>query len=84
VICDFDDASSREKLYVTFVSRETYVNDGAPRQTIERFAAAASKNAFFRQKHRRSLRPCGGGDLACCGAPLKPTPYCSGASSIGS
>jgi len=47
VICDFDYDSSREKLYVTFVGGKTYVYDGVPPQTVERFAAASSKSAFF-------------------------------------
>jgi hypothetical protein len=47
VIRDFDYDSSREKLYVTFVSGETYVYDGVPPQTVMQFAAAESKSAFF-------------------------------------
>ena len=47
VICDFDYDGCREKLYVIFVSGKTYVYDGVPPQTVERFAAASSKSAFF-------------------------------------
>jgi hypothetical protein len=47
VICDFDYDSSREKLYVTFVSGKTYVYDGVPPQTVEQLAAAESKSVFF-------------------------------------
>jgi hypothetical protein len=47
VIREFDYDSSREKLYVTFVSGKTYVYDGVPPQTVEQFAAAESKSAFF-------------------------------------
>jgi hypothetical protein len=47
VIRDFDYDSSREKLYVTFVSGKTYVYEGVPPQTVEQFAAAESKSAFF-------------------------------------
>lgn len=47
VICDFDYDSSREKLYVTFVSGKTYVYDGVPPQAAEQLAAASSKSVFF-------------------------------------
>jgi hypothetical protein len=47
MIRDFDYDSSREKLYVTFGSGKTYVYDGVSRETVEQFAAAESKGAFF-------------------------------------